>query len=162
MRYYDEEDGTLLRKELDRDYDGSIDTWIEYKKGEISHILLDENRDKEPDEWQTYSSSGQMIVREVDRNHDGRKDAFFHYQGDSLIREEHDLNTDGQIDRVSYFENRVLKRAEEDLDGDGVMDTWLLYEREGAGPEFIRRVEKDTNTDAVSYTHLTLPTKYSV
>lgn len=147
LRYYSEEDGTLLRKELDRDYDGSIDTWIEYKKGKISRILLDENRDKEPDEWQTYLSSGQMVVREVDRNHDGRKDAFFYYQGDSLIREEHDLNTDGQIDRVSYFENRVLERAEEDLDGDGVMDTWVLYGREGAGPEFIRRVEKDTNTD---------------
>ena len=27
------------------------------------------------------------------------------------------------------------------------MDTWVLYGREGAGPEFIRRVEKDTNTD---------------
>lgn len=149
IRYYSKEDGTLLRKERDRDYNGSMDTWSEYENGAVARISLDENGDEKPDEWQTYSATGQMIRREIDRDNDGSKDAFFYFEGDSLVREEHDLNADGRIDRVSYFENRVLERAEEDFDRDGVMDTWLTYQEEGSGREILQRVEKDTNTDGL-------------
>jgi len=85
-----------------------------------------------------------MQSREVDRNGDGVRDAFFRYEGDSLVEEKHDANNDGKIDLVIVYANRHRVRSEEDTDKDGKIDTWTTFATAGeGGADAITRIEKD-------------------
>ena len=72
VRYHDAGTGRILRKEEDKNYDGTIDTWSSYESGVLVEIQKDNNEDGEADEWQRYGPDGRMAAREVDRNYDGR------------------------------------------------------------------------------------------
>ncbi len=146
VRYHDARTGRILRKEEDKNYDGTIDTWNSYESGVLSEIQKDNNEDGEADEWQRYGPDGRMAAREVDRNYDGTRDAFFVYEDGSLVEERHDGDSDGSVDRVVRYERRALVRSEEDLSQDGRMDTWTYFETLG-GEEVIVRIEKDTSGD---------------
>jgi antitoxin component YwqK of YwqJK toxin-antitoxin module len=146
VRYYDATTGRILRKEEDKNYDGTIDTWSSYESGVLVEIQKDNNGDGQTDEWQRYGSNGRMIAREVDRNYDGNVDAFFVFEGGSLVEERHDGNSDGSVDRIVRYEARVIVSSEEDRNHDGGMDTWTTFETVG-GKEVIVRIEKDTTGD---------------
>jgi antitoxin component YwqK of YwqJK toxin-antitoxin module len=124
VRYHDAKTGVIVRAEVQRDTDG----------------------DGKVDEWQTFGRDGRMVRREVDRNGNGVRDAFYIYEGDSLVEERHDGNSDGQIDRIVRYEGRAVASSEEDLDRDGRMDTWTYFENVG-GRAQVSRVERDTSGD---------------
>ncbi|MEN8182012.1 MAG: hypothetical protein ABFS46_05695, partial [Myxococcota bacterium] len=63
VRYFDNQSGLIVRKEVDRDYDGSIDSWTRYESGSVSARELDENGDGRPDVWESYAG-GRMTSRE--------------------------------------------------------------------------------------------------
>lgn len=104
VRFYND-DGRPLREEVDRNFDGQIDTI-------------------------TYFQEGRIIRQESDENGDGRVDAkvFFNDDGTPL-RAERDLAgrstaTEWRPDRWEYFENGRTVRMGTDIDGDGRVDRW--------------------------------------
>ena len=146
IRYFDQKTGVIVRREVDQDYDGRIDTWVHYDAGITVAIERDTDGDGKIDEWQTYGRDGLMASREVDRNADGTRDAFYEYSAGSLVEERHDGNSDGKIDRIVHYQDRKLVQSEEDLDHDGRMDTWTYFETVG-GRSQVARVERDSNGD---------------
>jgi antitoxin component YwqK of YwqJK toxin-antitoxin module len=143
IRYFDATTGQILRKEEDRNYDGTIDAWTTYQNGVVVARELDENGDGKPDVWEKYAN-GRMTRREVDRKGDGKPDAFYIFEGDSLIEERHDTQHTGKIDLVIYYQNRKRLRSEEDQNHDGRIDTWTYYAVGDAGTEVVTRIERDT------------------
>ncbi len=142
LRYIDRQSGRIVRKELDRDYDGTLDAWHDYEDGQLVARVIDSDGDRRPDAWEQYAD-GRMTSRAVDRDGDGVKDAFYRYRGDSLVEERHDSDNDGRIDRRVFYEQRRRTRDEEDRDRDGRMDTWTTY-RVVNGDEVVARVERDS------------------
>jgi hypothetical protein len=140
VRYFDER-GTYIHKEEDRDYDGRMDAWSDYRSGELVSREIDTNGDGVRDVFERYGGA-RMTSREVDRNHDGKRDAFYEYQNDSLLAERHDTNYDGPIDFVVQYEDRRRVSSEEDADKNGRVDTWTRYARDG-DEDVIARVERD-------------------
>jgi hypothetical protein len=143
IRYFDAKTGQILRKEEDRNYDGTIDAWTTYQNGAVVARELDENGDGKPDVWEKYAN-GRMTERDVDRKGDGRPDAFYLFQGDSLVEERHDTLHNGNIDLVVYYQNRKRVRSEEDHNHDGKIDTWTYYTVTESGQEVVSRIERDT------------------
>lgn len=92
--------GAPEREERDSDYDGRIDTWIEYEKpGVPSRISSDKRVDGKADAWR-YFRDGQLFLREWDRNFDGKADFRLHENKGSLIKKEYDDNFDGRFERT--------------------------------------------------------------
>lgn len=151
VRYHDPENGDVLRKMFDRDYDGRMDSWTLYRGGLIAELRLDEDGDGAPDEWQHYGRSGLMTRREMDHNKDGEPDAVYIFERENLVMEQHDSDYDGNPDRVVRYARRELARVEEDTDLDGRLDTWTDF-GEHNGREVIGRIERDSNKDGAADT----------
>lgn len=98
VRTYDEDGGPLL-EQSDSDYDGKIDTWIEFAGGIVVRAQFDRNRDGKPDEWKTYS-------------------------GGHLARVQRDASHDGKVDTWEVYEQGRLRRLGRDTDGDQRVDQW--------------------------------------
>jgi hypothetical protein len=142
LRYFDEETSQLVRVELDRNYDGTIDAWTTYDKGVVVRRELDESGDGVADAFETYAG-GMMAAREVDRDADGARDAFYAYQGDALVEERHDADDDGKVDLVIRYQGKTRVLTEEDQNHDGRTDVWTHYEKDASGNEVVARVERD-------------------
>ena len=143
IRYFDRASGQLIRKEVDRNYDGTLDTWQSYKGGAVHVRIIDTNDDGRPDVWETYRS-GRMAERQIDRNSDGGKDAFYKFRGESLVEERHDRNDDGQIDLIVTYRNREKAEQQEDRSDNGRIDTWTSFRTVGI-EELPFRVERDSD-----------------
>lgn len=102
VRTYDET-GSPELEQSDSDYDGRIDTWVEFRGGEVTRILYDRNEDGKPDDFQTYSN--------------GR-----------LARVQRDATLDGQVDTWEVYEQGQLRRIGKDVDGDRRVDSWYRDE----------------------------------
>ncbi|MFW6197468.1 MAG: hypothetical protein ACOC5B_01255, partial [Myxococcota bacterium] len=103
VRHYDE-DGSPLREEADRDFDGRMDTV-------------------------TYYDSGDIVRQELDTDADGRMDTKVFYQDGKPLRAERDqagrsTANDWKPDTWEYYERGRLVRIGFDLDGDGEVDRW--------------------------------------
>lgn len=143
VRYLDPSSGLLLRAELDRDFDGALDTWITYENGALTTRVLDENGDESGDAWERYRD-GSLVAKTVDADHDGVKDVFYRYDDAELVEKLRDVNNDGTIDRVETFAGRHRTRIVEDRSLNGRMDTWTTY-RVIDGREVVARVERDSH-----------------
>jgi hypothetical protein len=126
VRYIDKGTGEMIRKEADRDYDGTLDTWQTYGGDWLEERTLDTNNDGRVDTWERYWG-GLMIERVIDRNGDGGKDAFYTFSDGSLVEERHDRNDDGESDLIVIYQGRQKTRSREDRSGDGQIDTWTTY-----------------------------------
>lgn len=98
VRTYDE-DGKPQFEQADSDYDGRIDTWVEFGAGALLRAQFDHNRDSQPDEFKTYS-------------------------GGHLVRIQRDTNFDGRVDTWEVYEQGLLRRIGTDTDGDERVDQW--------------------------------------
>jgi hypothetical protein len=142
IRFLDRETLELLRQEEDRNYDGLIDAWSDFRNHALSTRILDENDDGNPDVFENFRN-GRIALRELDRDDDGVRDVLYRYRGDSLIEERHDANNDGVMDLVIAYENRMRLRSEEDVDRDGRMDIWTRYSVENEA-ERIVGIDRDS------------------
>jgi DNA-binding transcriptional MerR regulator len=109
VRTYDEQ-GRPVLEQSDSDYDGKIDTWIEFSGGMVVRAEFDHDRDGKPDEWKTYS-------------------------GGHLARVQRDTTRDGKVDTWEVYEQGRLRRLGRDIDGDGRVDQWYrdATKKPGAG-----------------------------
>jgi hypothetical protein len=142
LRYVDVASGQLVRAELDRDFDGVIDTWITYQDGEPAVAVIDSNADARTDTWERYTG-GQLEAKTLDRDHDGVKDTFYRYRDGELTTLLRDANNDGTVDRVETYQGRHRVHTEEDRTLNGYMDTWTSYARVDQR-EVVTRIERDT------------------
>lgn len=142
VRFYDATSGVLLRAELDRDFDGTLDTWITYENGAPAIQVSDSDGGAQSDTWERYRD-GLLEAKTLDRDRDGVKDTFFRYEGGELSRMLRDANNDGTIDRVEYYADRRRVRTEEDRTLNGFMDTWTSYQVVD-GAEVVARIERDS------------------
>ena len=128
---YKEETGTdgevtrkLVRKEIDVNFDGSVDIWRHYNEGErLTREELDYNFDGRVDAVNTFDK-GALVRKELDVEFDQAPDIFKTYKEGQLVRVERDTNNDGKVDTWEYYERGALSRIGTDQDGDGQADTW--------------------------------------
>lgn len=98
--------GTVLRQELDQDFDGFFETIVSFENGNV-------------------------VLWEVDTDKNGVADIVFHHRLGLLQRAEYWDSGVGRIVRTEYFEDFRLIRSEHDLDRDGFAETVRTYDRFG-------------------------------
>jgi hypothetical protein len=114
----------LIRKEIDVNFDGTLDIWRHYNDEElVIKEELDYNFDGRVDAI-NYYDQGQLVRKEIDVEFDQAPDVFKHYKNNQLVSVERDTNNDGRLDYWEYYERGVLDRIGRDNDGDGSVDTW--------------------------------------
>lgn len=94
--FYDES-GTLIREEMDGDFDSRVD-WIDHYQGE------------------------RRVLSEVDTDFDGAFDLYKYYEQGEIKRKERDTDGDSKVDYWEYFEGGEVSKVGRDIDGDGQMD----------------------------------------
>ncbi len=93
------ENGAIVRDELDFDFDGKIDQWTYYENGIISRV-------------------------ELDYTFDGKPEVFKYFQEGVLVRVERDLNNDGNIDHIEHYNAQgEIESVQSDDNGDGRFET---------------------------------------
>lgn len=66
--------GAVVRIEVSRRQNGTVDRWEHYEQGQLSRVEEDDDRDGKPDHWMTYDA-GILIHEARDRNRDGQPDS---------------------------------------------------------------------------------------
>jgi hypothetical protein len=127
--HYDRESHQLARVDEDSDDDGAIDAWTDYRDGQVVRRRADADRDGTVDTW-TFYRDGQITRHEQDTTGDGFRDRVGFYVDGKLVREDQDSNGDGRPNIMNYYdaEERVARR-EEDTNMDGVIDVISHYEK---------------------------------
>lgn len=100
-RYNDR--GTLVRQELDQDFDGFFETLVVYEDGNIVR-------------W------------DIDTDKNGVADMVFHYRLGVMRRAEYLDGGVGRVARVEYFNGFRMTQSEHDLDRDGFAETVRRYD----------------------------------
>ena len=99
---------TILRIEIDRDEDGTIDRWEYYGPGKtLERVGLSRAQNGVEDAWQYFDASGALVRVELAAEDGQHKKS---------------------VERIEHYERGVLVRAEEDTDHDGKVDKWETYE----------------------------------
>jgi hypothetical protein len=104
--------GEPVHEEVDSDYDGKVDVWINFAEGRIAEVQEDTNHDGRPDLWKFYSD-GALNRAKRDRNFDGTADVWEMYsRAGKLERMGVDDNGDGHVDRWDR-DDQLVRDAEE-------------------------------------------------
>lgn len=131
---------------VDRDEDGRIDLWIYRQDGEIVRKVLDQDFDGQPDTTLLYDPESHQLARvEEDDDHDGVTDGWTDYQDGEVVRRRADADRDGLADTWTFYREGQINRHEQDTTGDGFRDRVGYY----VGGKLLRE-EQDTNADGVA------------
>lgn len=138
------QDGEIVRKVLDQDFDGHPDTTLLYdpESHQLARVEEDDDHDGVTDGWTDYKD-GKVVRRRADANRDGLVDTWTYYRDGEISRHEQDTDGDGFRDRVGYYEKGHLVREEQDSNADGLPDVTSYYDAQ----ERVTRREEDTNLD---------------
>ena len=127
--HYDREGHKLAQVDEDSDHDGSIDSWTDYRDGKVVRRRADADRDGTVDTW-TFYRNGQITRHEQDTTGDGFRDRVGFYVDGKLLREDLDSNADGRPDITNHFDAKErVARCEEDTNLDGTIDVISHYEK---------------------------------
>lgn len=110
--------GDAISEQADADYDGQIDTWMQFARGRVAKLQRDTNGDGKPDETRHYID-GKLSRVQRDTNFDGKPDVWEIYSEGTLERMGLDLDHDGHVDRwdrdmVAVRQVEARERAEEE------------------------------------------------
>lgn len=126
--------GDAISEQADTDYDGQIDTWVQFARGRVSMLQRDTNGDGKPDETRYYLD-GKLSRVQRDTNYDGKPDVWEIYSGGVLERMGLDLDFDGHVDR--WDRDMVAVRAAEarEREEEAAAERKAAAEDGGAGGE---------------------------
>ncbi len=146
------EQGEIVRRVLDEDFDGRPDQTILYDRAthHVSRVEEDTDRDGNVDTWTDYQD-GEVARRRGDTNHDGAVDTWTFYRNGEITRHEQDTTGNGFRDRVGFYTAGKLTREEQDTTGSGRADVIVYYDAE---ERMVRRDEdtdQDGRVDVISY-----------
>jgi hypothetical protein len=104
-QFFDDQ-GELLKQELDLDYDKRVDKIVYYKKGKIEREELSSLYDGRFDVKKFYDD-GVLVLKQVDTRHNGHFDEFQYFVGNTLARVGWDRDGDGKPEQ--FEENPATK-----------------------------------------------------
>jgi hypothetical protein len=113
---------TLIRAELDLNFDGKIDKKNFYNPdtGTLEKTELNWDFDDNVDMINFYDADGKIEAQKIDRDFDGRFDVLKRYKIGLLYSRQIDSDSDGKMDLWEYFTKKgKVYRIGKDLDGDG-------------------------------------------
>ncbi len=117
-------DEVLVCREADMNFDGVKDIFVFFDdQGQIIRDEVDLDYDHQIDIISTYAK-GKVVKQEMDTNSDGLVDRVRHLKDNVPFRVEGDMNGDGRVDLWEYYEDGRLVRLGTDENGDGKADTW--------------------------------------
>jgi antitoxin component YwqK of YwqJK toxin-antitoxin module len=117
------EENLLVRKEIDLNFDGTIDVTQIWKDGVMTQEQIDADFDGRKD-WIDFYDQGERIRAEWDTSFDGYPDQIRYYEGGTIARVEMDTTGDHQVDYWEYYEAGIMQRSGWDLNADGKVDKW--------------------------------------
>ncbi|MCP4199321.1 MAG: hypothetical protein GY762_19425 [Proteobacteria bacterium] len=120
------QDGTrvLVCRESDLDFDGVRDVFVFYdEEGEIIRDEVNLDYKDQVDIISIYSK-GKIVKQEIDTNSDSQIDRVRYLEDGVPIRVEGDTDGNGVVDYWEYYEEGKLIRIGVDQDGDGKADDW--------------------------------------
>ena len=109
MRTFNDK-GEAKHEEVDSDYDGQVDTWINFVDGRLAEEQNDTNHDRKPDVWKVYQEGTVSRIKR-DRNFDGKPDVWEIYVKGRLERMGVDETGDERIDR--WDRDDLLRQQQE-------------------------------------------------
>lgn len=109
IRTYNEK-GEPLGEQADTNYNGRIDSWVQFANDRVAKAEFDRNADGKPDEFKVYSK-GVLIRLQRDSRYDGKLDTWHVYEQGRLNRIGVDLDGDEKVDR--WYRDEELRRQEE-------------------------------------------------
>ena len=135
--------GIPIEIDRDTDGDGKLDEWQSYgRDGRMVRREVDRNGDGTRDAFDEYQS-GSLVEKRYDGNSDGKIDSIVHYTDRKLTKSEEDLDNDGRMDTWTYFDSAggrdLVSRVERDANGDGKADTFETYEQLAGKPSLKER-----------------------
>jgi len=89
------DDGSVVRSEVDVDFDGRVDIKRTYRNGKIESEELASRFDGIFD-VRKYYEDGQLVLKQVDTKHSGKFDEFQYFVGNKLYRVGFDHDGDGK------------------------------------------------------------------
>lgn len=125
--------GEAIHEEVDRNYDGRIDLWINFVDGRLAQEDVDTNNDGKADVWKFYVN-GQLQRIRRDRNFDGKADIWEIYARGRLERVGLDDSYDGHVDR--WDRDEQLKYEAEAADRkarDEMMNAQMAAQQDAGG-----------------------------
>jgi hypothetical protein len=126
--FYTYREGTLVRAEVDRNFDGKIDEWESSDPaGRPAHVEQDDNFDGRPDFWYFYEN-GQLVRSEQDVDYNGKPDWFNVYKYGVLVRSDCRPNGSQVVQRRLIYVNGILSEEWVDEDRDGKFDYKILHD----------------------------------
>ena len=139
----------LVCREADMNFDGVKDIFVFFDdQGVIIRDEVDLDYDKQIDIISTYAK-GKVIKQEMDTNSDGIVDRVRHLKDGQPFRVEGDMNGDGRIDLWEYYEDGKLVRLGTDDDGDGRADSWSRdADSKSAGQEEAEQGDTEASEEA--------------
>lgn len=125
---YDPKTGRLRELAVDSNQDGRPDTWSYMDGPRILRIEMDRDGDGTIDRWEHYGADQKLEKVGLSRAKDGRVDAWAYPGPDgSVQRVEVSTGRNNRIDRIEHYENGALVESEQDTDGNGRPDKWERY-----------------------------------
>lgn len=125
--------GEAIHEEVDRNYDGRVDLWINFVDGRLAQEDVDTNNDGKADVWKFYVN-GQLQRIRRDRNFDGKADIWEIYARGRLERVGLDDSYDGHVDR--WDRDEQLKYEAEAADRkarDEMMNAQMAAQQDAGG-----------------------------
>ncbi|HEY0468897.1 MAG TPA: hypothetical protein VGC79_32115 [Polyangiaceae bacterium] len=109
--------GDALNEVADTNFDGKMDTLINFAKGRVAKRREDHNGDGQDDETRFYVS-GQLSRAQIDTNYDSRPDVWEIYDDGKLERRGVDLDFDGHVDRWDRDEIALREIEQKDAEAE--------------------------------------------
>jgi antitoxin component YwqK of YwqJK toxin-antitoxin module len=141
-RFFDE-NGAVIKEELDLDFDGKIDASDYYLNGIVRRREIDFQFDEKTDVWKHFDEKGMLILIESDTTGNGKIDYWEYYNKAVIERIEKDTDGDGKPD--------IFKRSG-DADFTKIMSTSEKFESTST-PEIEEKPEDEITEDAADQTN---------
>ena len=126
---YDTKTGKLRLLKYDSNGNGKADTFSYMDGSRVLRIEIDKDEDGTIDRWEHYGPDQQLEKIGFSRLNDGKEDAWWYAGPDgSVARIDVSTRRDGTVTRVEHYEHEKLSAAEEDSDQDGHFDRWETYD----------------------------------
>ncbi|MGI6394201.1 MAG: hypothetical protein ACOX2F_05660 [bacterium] len=141
-RFFDE-NGAVIKEELDFDFDGKVDAVDHYTGGVVRLREICSKFDEKTDVWKHFDEKGALSLIEVDQSGDGKPDYWEHYKNGAIERVEKDTDGDGKPD--------IFKRSG-DSDFTQIIDTADKFQEktdEVEKVEEVKEVEKIEKVEEV-------------
>jgi len=125
---YDKVTGKLSQLTISNLSDGKPNVISHMDGAKLVRIDIDKDADGSIDRWEYYGADERLEKVGISRSHDGIADAWL-FQGPdgSPAKIEVSTHRDGRVDRTEFYAKGELTRVEADTDSDGRVDKWETY-----------------------------------